>query len=81
MLSYEDMLLVLEILGFGGPARGTELDSQKSYSIGNGAADLASFEPFLLVNASGREQELIASRIYVNKTTHKDGSNSKVITR
>lgn len=81
MRSFEDLLLVLEILGFGGPARGSELESQKSYSTGTAANQLASFEPFLLLSASGKRQEVLASRIYVNKTTHKDGSNSKVILR
>lgn len=72
---------MLETLGFGAPARGPELDSQKSFSIGCGADQLASFEPFRLVDAEGQEQTVIASRIFVNKTTVKDGSNSKVILR
>lgn len=78
---FEDMLLVLEILGFAAPARGPELLSQKSYTIGDLPHQLASFEPFVLTSPSGQVQHVLASRIYINKTTHKDGSNSKVITR
>lgn len=74
-------MLVLETLGFGVPARGPELDSQKSFSIGGEADQLASFEPFRLIDSDGQEQTVIASRIYINKTTVKDGSNSKVILR
>ncbi len=78
---FEDLLLILEAMGFAGPARGTELDSQRSYSTGTLPRELASFERHTYQTVSGKLVEAVASRIYVNKTSHHDGAKQKVILR
>lgn len=73
--------MVLEVLGFAGPARGPEIESQRSYSSGPDAEHLSSFEPYTFSTVSNEERNVLCSRIYVNKTTKQKASTPKIILR
>lgn len=73
--------MVLEVLGFAGPARGPEVESQKSYSTGSVAESLGSFEQYTFFTSTNERRDVLCSRIYVNKSSTKDTSPPKVILR
>ena len=73
--------MVLEVLGFAGPARGPEVESQRSYSTGQVAGSLGSFEPYTFFTSSNERRDVLCSRIHVNKSSTKETSPPKVILR
>lgn len=78
---YEDAVLVLELLGWAGPARGPEAASQRSYSISSAPGGMSSFERYTFTTVGGENFDCLAARITVNKTSQLKGSNQKIILR